>query len=114
MYSLVLSAEAISVKNKDNLAPAIGRAIANTQVYILDKHLQPVPIGVSGELYISGERLARGYLSRPDLTAKCFIYHSFTNKLKARLYKTGDLVRYRVDGNIEFLGRLDEQVKIRG
>ncbi|MDZ8224979.1 non-ribosomal peptide synthetase [Nostoc sp. ChiVER01] len=104
----------ISVKNKDNLAPAIGSAIANTQVYILDKYLQPVPIGVPGELYISGDGLARGYLNRPDLTAECFIYHSFTNKLKAQLYKTGDLVRYRVDGNIEFLARLDEQVKIRG
>ncbi|WP_375501013.1 amino acid adenylation domain-containing protein [uncultured Nostoc sp.] len=104
----------ISAKNKDNLAPVIGGAIANTQVYILDKYLQPVPIGVPGELYISGDGLARGYLNLPDLTAECFIYHSFTNKLKTRLYKTGDLVRYRVDGNIEFLTRLDEQVKIRG
>ncbi|MEH2001903.1 MAG: amino acid adenylation domain-containing protein [Nostoc sp.] len=112
--TIVTTSGDISVKNKDNLAPGIGRAIANTQVYILDKHLQPVPIGVSGELYISGDGLARGYLNRSDLTAECFIYHSFTNNLKARLYKTGDLVRYRVDGNIEFLGRLDEQVKIRG
>ncbi|MHC5939081.1 amino acid adenylation domain-containing protein [Nostoc sp.] len=112
--TVVTTSGYISVKNKDNLAPAIGRAIANTQLYILDKHLQPVPIGVSGELYISGDGLARGYLNRPELTAECFIYHSFTNKLKARLYKTGDLVRYRVDGNMEFLGRIDEQVKIRG
>ncbi|MBD2727826.1 amino acid adenylation domain-containing protein [Nostoc sp. FACHB-892] len=112
--TVVTTSGHISVKNKDNLAPTIGRAIANTQVYILDKHLQPVPISVSGELYISGDGLARGYLNRPDLTAKCFISHSFTNKLKARLYKTGDLARYRVDGNIEFLGRVDEQVKIRG
>ncbi|KYC42605.1 non-ribosomal peptide synthetase [Scytonema hofmannii PCC 7110] len=112
--TVVTTSGHISVKNKENLAPAIGRAIANTQVYILDKHLQPVPIGVSGELYISGDGLARGYLNRPDLTPECFIYHSLTNKLKARLYKTGDLVRYQVDGNIEFLGRLDEQVKIRG
>ncbi|MEH2022780.1 amino acid adenylation domain-containing protein [Nostoc sp.] len=112
--TVVTTSGDISLKNKDNLAPAIGRAIANTQVYILDKHLQPVPIGVYGELYISGDGLARGYLNRPDLTAECFISHSFTNKLKVRLYKTGDLVRYRVDGNIEFLGRLDEQVKIRG
>ncbi|WP_375443148.1 amino acid adenylation domain-containing protein [uncultured Nostoc sp.] len=104
----------ISVKNKDNLAPVIGCAIANTKVYILDKHLQPVPIGVPGELYISGDGLARGYLNHPDLSAESFIYHSFTNNLKARLYKTGDLVRYRVDGNIEFLGRLDDQIKIRG
>ncbi|MEA5601600.1 non-ribosomal peptide synthetase [Nostoc sp. UHCC 0252] len=112
--TVVTTSGHISVKNKDNLAPVIGSAIANTKVYILDKHLQPIPIGVPGELYISSDGLARGYLNHPDLTAESFIYHSFTNKLKARLYKTGDLVRYRVDGNIEFLGRLDEQVKIRG
>ncbi|MGF1936825.1 MAG: non-ribosomal peptide synthetase [Nostoc sp. ChiQUE02] len=112
--TVVTTSGHISVNNKDKLAPAIGRAIANTQVYILDKHLQPVPIGVSGELYVSGHGLTRGYLNRPDLTAECFIYHDFTNNLKVRLYKTGDLVRYQVDGKIEFLGRLDEQVKIRG
>ncbi len=112
--TVVTTSGQISVKNKDNLAPAIGSAIANTQVYILDKYLQPVPIGVPGELYISGDGLARGYLNRPDLTAERFISHGFTNNLKARLYKTGDLVRYRVDGNIDFLARLDEQVKIRG
>ncbi len=112
--TVVTTSGHISVKKKDNLAPVIGCAIANTKVYILDKHLQPVPIGVPGELYISGDGLARGYLNHPELTAESFIYHSFTNKLKARLYKTGDLVRYRVDGNIEFLGRLDDQIKIRG
>ncbi|MEH2159122.1 amino acid adenylation domain-containing protein [Nostoc sp.] len=112
--TVVTTSGHISVKNKDNLTPVIGRAIANTKLYILDKHLQPVPIGVPGELCISGDGLARGYLNHPELTAESFIYHSFTNKLKARLYKTGDLVRYQVDGNIEFLGRLDEQVKIRG
>ncbi|MHC5769305.1 MAG: amino acid adenylation domain-containing protein [Nostoc sp.] len=112
--TVVTTSGHVSVKNKDNLAPVIGCAIANTKLYILDKHLQPVPIGVPGELYISGDGLARGYLNHPELTAESFIYHSFTNKLKARLYKTGDLVRYRVDGNIEFLGRLDDQIKIRG
>ncbi|QLE53350.1 amino acid adenylation domain-containing protein (plasmid) [Nostoc sp. C057] len=119
--TVVTTSGHISVKNKGNLAPIIGCAmpaagvaIANTKLYILDKHLQPVPIGVPGELYISGDGLARGYLNHPDLTAESFIYHSFTNNPKARLYKTGDLVRYRVDGNIEFLGRLDDQVKIRG
>ncbi|MEH2041491.1 amino acid adenylation domain-containing protein [Nostoc sp.] len=112
--TVVTTSGYISVKNKGNLAPVIGCAIANTKLYILDKHLQPVPIGVPGELYISGDGLARGYLNHPDLTAESFIYHSFTNNLKARLYKTGDLVCYRVDGNMEFLGRLDEQVKIRG
>ncbi|MEH2238477.1 amino acid adenylation domain-containing protein [Nostoc sp.] len=112
--TVVTTSGHIYLQNNENVAPTIGHPIANTQVYILDKHLQPVPIGVSGDLYISGDGLARGYLNRPDLTAQCFISHSFTNKLKARLYKTSDLVRYRVDGNIEFLGRLDEQVKIRG
>ena len=87
----------------------IGRPIANTQFYVLDTHLQPVPIGVSGELYIGGAGLARGYYNRPDLTAERFIPHQ-----NSRLYKTGDLVRYLSDGNLEYLGRLDYQVKIRG
>ncbi|MEH2041494.1 non-ribosomal peptide synthetase [Nostoc sp.] len=92
----------------------IGRPITNTQTYILDTHLQPVPIGVTGELYMGGEGLAREYLNRTEVTAKNFITHSFSNKPKARLYKTGDLARYLPDGNIEFLGRIDNQVKIRG
>ncbi|MBW4611885.1 MAG: amino acid adenylation domain-containing protein [Desmonostoc vinosum HA7617-LM4] len=93
----------------------IGRAIANTQVYILDKHLQPTPIGVSGQLYIGGDSLARGYLNQPELTAQKFIPNPFNNsKFNNRLYKTGDLARYLPDGNIEFLGRIDHQVKIRG
>jgi len=94
--------------------PTIGRPIANTQVYLLDTQLQPVPIGTIGELYVSGDGLARGYLNQPRLTADCFIPHPFSSKLGARLYKTGDLARYQPDGNIEFLGRMDEQVKIRG
>ena len=94
--------------------PPIGRPIANTQIYILDKHLQPLPIGIAGELYISGEGLAQGYLNRPELTTEKFIINPFSDKKKARLYQTGDLARYRPDGNIEFLGRLDNQVKIRG
>ncbi|MDZ7969593.1 MAG: non-ribosomal peptide synthetase [Nostoc sp. DedSLP03] len=92
----------------------IGRPIANTQVYILDKNLQSVAIGEAGELYIGGDGLARGYLNRPDLTAEKFIFHSFDSNLATRLYKTGDLARYLPDGNIEFLGRIDNQVKIRG
>jgi len=92
--------------------PLIGRPIANAQTYILDKYLQPTPIGVPGELYISGAGLARGYLNRPELTAQKFIPSPFN--LSQRLYKTGDLARYRSDGNIEFLGRIDNQVKIRG
>lgn len=92
----------------------IGRAIPHVQTYILDRCLKPVPIGVAGELYISGVNLARGYLNRPELTAQKFIPHPFSTQLGARLYKTGDLVRYLPDGNIEFLGRTDEQVKSRG
>ncbi|MEA5504347.1 amino acid adenylation domain-containing protein [Halotia wernerae UHCC 0503] len=102
-------------KNHDlNNSVPIGRPIANTQIYLLDSHLQPVPIGVSGEIYISGLGVAKGYLNRPELTAQKFIPNPFSDEPKARLYKTGDLGRYLLDGNIEFLGRLDQQVKIRG
>jgi amino acid adenylation domain-containing protein len=118
---------------KDNSCNTIGRAIANTQIYVLDAYLQPVAIGIPGELYIGGVGVARGYLNRPDLTAQRFITNpfrkpevksmkdeenslltSFTLHPSERLYKTGDLVRYLPDGNLEFLGRLDNQVKIRG
>jgi len=98
--------------------PPIGRPIANTQIYILDPQGQPVPIGVPGELHIGGVGLARGYLNRPELTAEKFIANPFdqtpSNPESNRLYKTGDLVRYLSDGNIEYLGRLDHQVKLRG
>lgn len=92
----------------------IGRPIANTQVYILDAHLQPVPIGVPGELYIGGVGLARGYLHRPQINEHRFIAHPFSQEYQARLYRTGDLARYLADGNIEYLSRIDNQVKIRG
>jgi amino acid adenylation domain-containing protein len=92
----------------------IGRPIANTQVYILDAHRQIVPIGVPGELYISGDGLARGYLNRPELTVEKFVPNPFSDHDDARLYRTGDLVRWRSDGNLEFLGRIDDQVKLRG
>lgn len=92
----------------------IGRPIANTQVYILDANLQPVAIGEPGELHIGGVGLARGYLNRPALTAEKFITHPYSSQPNARLYKTGDLARYLPDGNIEFLGRIDHQVKLRG
>jgi amino acid adenylation domain-containing protein len=92
----------------------IGRPIANTEIYLLNAQLQPVPIGVPGELYIGGDGLARGYLNHPDLSAQKFIPHPLSNKPGVRLYKTGDVARYLPDGNIQFLGRLDDQVKIRG
>ncbi|MFP4120962.1 MAG: amino acid adenylation domain-containing protein [Coleofasciculus sp.] len=92
----------------------IGRPIANTQIYLLDAHLHPVPIGVVGELYISGDGLARGYLNQPEMTEQRFIPNPFSHESGGRLYKTGDLARYLPDGNIEFIGRIDNQVKIRG
>ncbi|MEH2247202.1 amino acid adenylation domain-containing protein [Nostoc sp.] len=93
---------------------SIGRPIANTQIYILDKYLQPVPVGVPGQLYIGGAGLSRGYFHQPKLTTEKFIHNPFSCDLKSRLYTTGDLARYLSDGNIEYLGRLDNQVKIRG
>jgi amino acid adenylation domain-containing protein len=92
----------------------IGKPINNIQTYILDSSLELVPIGVPGELYIGGMGVARGYRNRPELTAEKFIPNPYTTEAGARLYQTGDLVRYRLDGNIEFLGRIDYQVKIRG
>lgn len=95
-------------------AALIGRPIAGAQVFILDQNLQPVPVGIPGELHVGGAGLARGYLNRPELTAEKFIINPFSEKPGERLYKTGDWARFLPDGNIEYLGRLDSQVKIRG
>lgn len=94
--------------------PSIGHPIANGSVYILDAELQPVPVGVAGELHIGGYGVGRGYLNRPQLTAEKFIPHPYSSVPGARLYKTGDLARYRPDGQIEYIGRTDTQVKVRG
>ncbi|MGB8954626.1 MAG: amino acid adenylation domain-containing protein, partial [Tumebacillaceae bacterium] len=92
----------------------IGRPLANTTAYILDNHLQPVPVGVVGELYVGGRQLARGYLNLPELTREVFLPHPFAKGEGEHIYKTGDLARYHVNGQIEHMGRVDSQVKIRG
>ncbi len=94
--------------------PSIGKPVANTCAYVLDAHLQPVPIGIPGQLHLGGAGLARGYLQRPDLTAEKFAPDPFCGRPGARMYKTGDLARYNPDGSIQFLGRIDHQVKLRG
>ena len=104
-----------SIWQVDGTKPiSIGRPIANTQMYILDQHGEPVPIGVVGELYIGGKGVARGYFNRPDLTEERFVPDHFSKEKNAKLYKTGDLAKFYPDGTIQCLGRIDHQVKIRG
>ena len=112
--TVVATAYPIAANSNIDSEVPIGKPIANIQTYVLDRNLQPLPIGVRGELHIGGIGVARGYLNRPELTREKFIPNPFTNSTTERLYKTGDLVRYLSDGNIEFLGRIDNQVKIRG
>jgi acyl carrier protein len=102
------------IKRDAQTEPTIGRPVEGTEVYLLDPQGQPVPRGAIGELYIGGAGLARGYLNRPELTAAKFVPHPFSTRAGARLYRTGDLARFNHEGEIEFLGRADHQVKIRG
>lgn len=108
------TATIVPSSSTEKRAPSIGRPTTNVQIYILDRHLQPVPVGIAGELYISGAGISRGYLHRPEFTAERFLPNPFSSEPGARFYRTGDLARYLPDGNLEFLDRIDRQVKIRG
>ncbi|MEG4227993.1 amino acid adenylation domain-containing protein [Microcoleus sp. N9_B2] len=104
----------LTVADLSKNASLIGRPIPDLQVYLLDRNCQPVPIGIPGEIYVGGAGVARGYLNQPELTAQRFISNPFNDSLKAQLYKSGDLARYLPNGDIQYLGRIDHQVKVRG
>lgn len=110
---LTYAVEEIPDDITSNTVP-LGRPLANSQIYILDNYRQPVPLGVIGEIYIGGDNVARGYINQSELTNKRFISNPFSTKPDARLYKTGDLGRYQANGNLEFIGRIDDQVKLHG
>jgi acyl-CoA synthetase (AMP-forming)/AMP-acid ligase II/aryl carrier-like protein len=112
-YTVVATNYTLSGKEKE-AAPPIGKPISNTRIYIVSREGELAPVGVGGEICISGEGIARGYLNRPDLTAEKFVPNPFSSETGARMYKTGDLGRWLHDGNLEYLGRIDDQVKIRG
>jgi len=103
-----------TVKDLRSVTLPIGRPLPNVQAYVLDQHMEPAPLGVAGELYIGGKNVSRGYLNSPQLTAEKFVPDPFSAEVGARLYATGDIARYLADGELEFLGRLDQQVKVRG
>lgn len=112
--SVVNTSGRILPETRADRPPSIGRPIANTELYILDEHMRQVPIGETGELYIGGRGLGKGYLNRPELTSERFIANPFSSEPGARLYKTGDLAYFLPDGQVAFLGRVDHQIKIRG
>jgi amino acid adenylation domain-containing protein len=112
--TVVATSGEVAASARPGRRPSIGRPIANVQVHILDECMQPVPVGMVGEVYIGGAGVARGYLNRPELTAEKFVTTSVGDRGSERLYRTGDLARYLPDGSIDFLGRIDQQIKIRG